>query len=242
MILYSRNSLNMGHYSQPQHYNYFFSQFHIIKVRLPPNTSIFCQREREKKMTIPYLAIGTCNVTICSQYRIWSSILVGIQLLHYSCYQLEYIYSCSQVLDQFATEHKLNNLSCSISSSHCIVINMAPSTSIEMRKIVVCWCFEQHKTAFEISVLFLAVQSEPWLRFCNLDYVGIMAKSILLLVSGAALTFLTMAILNIYMLWILHYNWMSCRSFAAQDKDVSLGYDDTKLRLFCSFSRQLYQQ
>ena len=133
-------------------------------------------------------------------------------------------------------------LSHSISSCHCIVLNMAPSTSIEMHKIVVCWCFEQHKTAFEISVLFPAVQSEPWLRFCNLDYVGIMAKSILSLVSGAALTFSTMAILNIYVLWILHYNWMSCRSFAAQDKDVSLEYDDMKLRLFCSFSRQLYQQ
>src|ERR1700720_570129 len=40
-----------------------------------------------------------------------------------------------------------------ISSCHCIVLNMAPSTTIEMCKAMVHWCFEQHKTALEIAVL-----------------------------------------------------------------------------------------
>ena len=58
------------------------------------------------------------------------------------------------------TEHKPNNLSRSISSCHCIVLNMVPSTSIEMHKVMVRWCFEQYKIAFEISVLFPAARSE----------------------------------------------------------------------------------
>ena len=70
--------------------------------------------------------------------------------------------SVTQVLEQFATEHKLNNLSRFVRPSQAAIalyltINIAPSTSIN--KAMVPWCFEQHKTAaFEISVLQLEEQ------------------------------------------------------------------------------------
>jgi hypothetical protein len=39
-----------------------------------------------------------------------------------------------------------------ISSCHCIVLNMAPSTSIEIHKAIVRWCLEQHKTLRLLSI------------------------------------------------------------------------------------------
>ena len=148
-----------------------------------------------------------------------------------------------QVLDQFATEHKPNNLSCSISSYHCIVLNMAPSTSIEMHKVMVHWSFEQHKTA--LCAFFSC--SEQTVRFCNLHRLstsGLWLSQSFCLYQGLP---------SHSRQWqyictsnpALYLDELQEQLFAAQDKDVSLGYNDMKLRLFfpkpaCgSFSRQL---
>ena len=37
--------------------------------------------------------------------------------------------------------------------SRCHQSNMAPFITVAMRKTIVCWCFEQHMTALQISVL-----------------------------------------------------------------------------------------
>ena len=57
------------------------------------------------------------------------------------------------------------------------------------------------------------------MRFCNLDYIVIMAKSILSLIPGVALAFSTTAILNIYVLPILHY---TCKSSSLLHSDMGV--------------------